>query len=61
MNIRTIHLNDPIQCKILFYICGPDFVAVSTILCVILEENRAALSKHFIPFPDGVQKSDFVT
>ena len=27
----------------------------------ILEENRAALSEHFIPFRDGVQKSDFVT
>ena len=31
INIRTIQLNDPIQYKILFYICGPDFVAISII------------------------------
>ena len=30
MNIRTIQSNDPIQCKMLFYISGPDFVVIST-------------------------------
>ena len=30
MNIRTIQSDDPIQCKMLFYISGPDFVVIST-------------------------------
>ena len=61
MNIRTIQLNGPIQCKILFYTSVPDFVIISTTFMWYLRKNRAALGEHCISCQDGVQKSDFVT
>ena len=61
MNIRTIQLNGPIQCKVLFYSSVPDFVIISTTVMWYLWKNRAALGEHCIPFQDSVQKSDFVT
>ena len=61
MNIRTIQLNGPIQCKILFYTSVPDFVIISTTFMWYLRKNRAALGEHCILCQDDVQKSDFVT
>ena len=41
MNIRTIQLNGPIQCKILFYTSVPDFVIISTTFMWYLRKNSS--------------------
>ena len=61
MNIRTIQLNGPIQCEILFFTSALDFIIISTTFMWYLRKKRAALGEHCIPCQDGVQKSDFVT
>ena len=45
MNIRTIQLNGPIQCKILFYTSGPDFVIIST---TFMWYFRKKTEKHWV-------------
>ena len=47
MNIRTIQLNDPIECKILFYICGPDFEAISTIFMWDFRRKQSSVEWTF--------------
>ena len=62
MNIRTIQVNDPIQCKILFWIGDPDIIVIATILSGILGKRQSSigLTLH-ISCKDGVEKSNFVT
>ena len=44
-DIRTIQLNDTIQCKILFYISGLDFVDISTIFICYF---RKKVEQHWV-------------